>query len=118
MSIFKTPQQLRNYKPKGFFRGIRKGYIKFRTQRILNGGWHFTWMGGVEKIILKLMNTAHQEFNKPENLIPEEIEKKIRSGGSPDILNRKEPGWSVKLFELNEVTAPLYLYQHRLKHLR
>jgi beta-1,4-mannosyl-glycoprotein beta-1,4-N-acetylglucosaminyltransferase len=112
LRIFKTPEQIRNYKPSGFFRGLKKGYIKFRTQRILHGGWHFTWMGGVEKIILKLKNTAHQEFNKPENLIPEEIEKKIRSGGSPDILNRKEPGWSIKLFELNEVTVPPYLYQH------
>jgi beta-1,4-mannosyl-glycoprotein beta-1,4-N-acetylglucosaminyltransferase len=47
---------------------------------ILDGGWHFSWMGGGEKIADKLEAWAHQEFNKPENLSPKKIEHFINSG--------------------------------------
>lgn len=33
---------------------------------ILNGGWHFNFLGGVEAIKLKLQSYAHQEFNNDE----------------------------------------------------
>ena len=36
------------------------------TYRIKNGGWHLTFMGGVDKVIEKVKAFAHQEFNKPE----------------------------------------------------
>jgi beta-1,4-mannosyl-glycoprotein beta-1,4-N-acetylglucosaminyltransferase len=107
-NIFKSPQNIRLFKSTGVFRGLKRAFINLRTQKIKNGGWHFTWMGGVEKIILKLKNTAHQEFNRPENLNPSEIERKIRSGGSPDILNRDGSNWSIKLVELDD-NLPIYL---------
>jgi beta-1,4-mannosyl-glycoprotein beta-1,4-N-acetylglucosaminyltransferase len=110
-NIFKSPQNVRVFKSVGIFRGIKRALVKIRTQKIKNGGWHFTWMGGVDKIILKLKNTAHQEFNKPENLNPTEIEKKIRSGGNPDILNRQEFDWSIKLINLDN-SLPDYLVKN------
>ena len=39
------------------------------TNRIINdGGWHFSFMGGEEKIIEKINAYAHQEYNKPHYL--------------------------------------------------
>lgn len=37
-------------------------------KKIPDGGWHFTWMGGVERIRTKLQSFPHSEFNKPEYL--------------------------------------------------
>ena len=44
---------------------------------IPNGGWHFTFMGGAEKVKQKVQSFAHQEYNKPEkiNKIPFLIEQ-------------------------------------------
>lgn len=106
IKVFGSPEELRNYRSYGLFRGLKRIYIRIRTQNISHGGWHFTWMGGVEKIILKLKNMAHQEFNRPENLIPEEIEKKIRSGKNPDILNRNDGEICVELLPIDDRLPP------------
>ncbi len=72
---------LRGYKLSGPLRGIKRAFFKaFLIQKISNGGWHFTWMAGVEKIIQKLESFAHQEFNKPEFKHPEKIKELISSG--------------------------------------
>jgi hypothetical protein len=65
-----------------------------------------------------LKNTAHQEFNKPENLIPEEIERTIRSGKNPDILNREGSELFVELLPIDE-RLPNYLVDniHEFKEL-
>lgn len=74
-------ENLRAYKWSGPLRGIKRALFKtFFIQKIPNGGWHFTWMAGVEKIIQKLESFAHQEFNKPEYKDPENIKKLIESG--------------------------------------
>ncbi len=72
---------LRGYKLSGPLRGIKRAFFKtFLIQKISDGGWHFTWMAGVEKIIQKLESFAHQEFNKPEFKQPEKIKELISSG--------------------------------------
>jgi beta-1,4-mannosyl-glycoprotein beta-1,4-N-acetylglucosaminyltransferase len=48
--------------------------------KIADGGWHFSWMGGGKNIAKKLESWAHQEFNKPENLQPEKIDGFIKEG--------------------------------------
>jgi len=74
-------EQLRSTKFKGVLRGIRRSFFnKFSTQTIKNGGWHFTWMAGVEKIIQKLESFAHQEFNQPQYKNPDKIKELILSG--------------------------------------
>jgi beta-1,4-mannosyl-glycoprotein beta-1,4-N-acetylglucosaminyltransferase len=107
--IFKCPQEVRNYRGKGLFRGVKKFLIKQRTQDLSNGGWHFTWMGGVEKIILKMNSMAHQELNKPELQDPKLIEEKIRSGG--DILGASLAGGDYELLELHR-ELPKYLIEN------
>lgn len=56
---------------------LRKKYIttpsedRFHTtgcKFIEKGGWHFTWLGGLEGIKLKIQSYAHQEFDTSEVL--------------------------------------------------
>lgn len=54
--------------------------------RIKKAGWHFSYLGGVEKIKQKIQSFAHTEFNKEEYLQDEQIINAIRNG--KDIFNR------------------------------
>lgn len=49
---------------------------------IEQAGWHFSYMGGIDKIIQKLGSWSHPEYNTPENKNPERIEYIIRNGKS------------------------------------
>lgn len=52
--------------------------------KIENGGWHLSFMGGVERVRTKIESYAHQEFNS--SYYKDQIENKINSGR--DIYNR------------------------------
>lgn len=49
---------------------------------IEEGGWHFTYLGGVEKIIKKLESYAHQEHNTDYFKDKKRIEQAIKEGKS------------------------------------
>jgi beta-1,4-mannosyl-glycoprotein beta-1,4-N-acetylglucosaminyltransferase len=90
MSFFDgSLERLRGYKLSGPLRGIKRAFFKtFLVQKISNGGWHFSWMAGIDKIIQKLESFAHQEFNKPEYKNPEKIKQLIIAGNDfllPDL---------------------------------
>lgn len=53
---------------------------------IPNGGWHFSYIGGVKRIRKKLAEFAHQEYNNDQYNTPEKIIKAISTG--EDFLNR------------------------------
>jgi len=42
---------------------------------IMNGGWHFSWMGGIDRVKTKLKSYSHQENNR--NNILESIDKML-----------------------------------------
>lgn len=65
-----SPQRLRNIRD-----AIRPGFC-----RIQNGGWHFSFLGGVERIIHKIESFAHHEFNLDKFKDPEAIKERIRQG--------------------------------------
>ncbi len=48
--------------------------------RVPNAGWHFSYMGGVERVRQKLAAFAHQEYNHPEFTDPKHIEAALASG--------------------------------------
>src|SRR5258705_4878061 len=73
-----TPQQLRDSR-----------HI-YKTAR--NGGWHFSYLGGLEKIKNKIQSFAHTEFNRAEYLDDANILKALEEG--KDILKR--PGVSFR----------------------
>lgn len=52
---------------------------------IENGGWHFTYQGGLEKIKTKLENFGHQEYNNDQvkNLIQERLDRGMDVLGRP-----------------------------------
>ncbi len=79
-----------------------------------NGGWHFTSLGGTEKIIQKIESWGHQEFNTPK--IKEKVKKQVELGG--DIFLRR----GIKKLTRVEVTTehfPPYIVenQHKYSHL-
>ena len=47
---------------------------------VKNGGWHFSWMGGVERIQEKLAAYAHQERNRPEIAATDNIKQSLKAG--------------------------------------
>ena len=83
-----SPQQLRDNR--NVYRSIPKS------------GWHFSYLGGLEKIKYKIQSFAHTEFNKEEFLSDANIIKAMEEGR--DIFNRPDttyrffspyyyPGW-------------------------
>lgn len=53
---------------------------------IPDGGWHFTFMGGVEQIRKKLFSYSHQEYNNPKYNTKEKILKAVMKG--EDLFNQ------------------------------
>lgn len=61
-----SPQELRNQ--------------RWDFGRVYDGGWHFTWFGGVEKCLEKLAVTAHQELNKSHIANTEYVAERMARG--------------------------------------
>jgi len=76
---------------------------------IEDGGWHFSFMGGVDKIIQKLNATPHQELNTPEHTDPHRISA-LTSQGS-DIFGRPH---DFKFVEIDD-TFPAYIVENQEK---
>lgn len=61
--------------------------IDFKTDVYYNlGGWHFTYFGSKEFMINKIQSFAHDEYNKPEYLDIDKLDKKIKN--QQDIFDR------------------------------
>ena len=78
--IAATGKQFKQLTPQGL-RDNRDSYSS-----LPNAGWHFSFLGGVEKIRQKLRSFAHTEFNKEEFTNEEHIREALRKG--EDILKR------------------------------
>lgn len=63
---------------------------------VKKAGWHFSYLGGLEKIKLKIRSFAHSEYNKEEFMNDENILKAMEEGR--DIFNR--PGVSYRFVSL------------------
>ena len=55
---------------------------------IENAGWHFSYIGGVERVLEKLQSFAHQEFNTPEFIDSVKVSEKMIA--SKDLFDRPE----------------------------
>lgn len=86
-----TPNELRNMGP---------------NFMINYGGWHFAWLGGMEKMLTKLESFAHQEANNAK--FRDKLEYKYSKGQSL---------WHTdywKFVEINE-TFPKYLIENQME---
>ena len=73
---------------------------------IPDAGWHFAYIGGVEKIIQKIESYAHTEHNTSEFKEAERIKKIIESGQSLYGENMK------CVFQRIDQSYPMYLQQN------
>lgn len=54
--------------------------LRCRLPRLRNGGWHFTFLGGVERILTKLHSVAERDKDSPENNDLQKLQDSIESG--------------------------------------
>lgn len=80
-TIASTAKQFREISPQGL-RDKRDEY-----PALPRAGWHFSYLGGAEKIMEKLVSSAHSEYNRPEFCGKKEIELALAEG--KDILKRE-----------------------------
>jgi len=57
-----------------------KMYFGKKIYLIKEGGWHFSFLGGVDSIINKISSICHFEKDTPDNKDPKKILEKIRKG--------------------------------------
>ena len=79
--------------------------------KLENGGWHFSFQGGVEKIMEKLQVYAHQEFNRPDIVDREWITEAINT--PKDVLKRNNT--YMKFVNLDD-TFPKYIINNKTKY--
>lgn len=65
-----------------FFRDYTSAFDlrRWSGHRVPNAGWHFSYMGGAERVRQKLASFAHQEFNRPEFTDLKHLEAALSSG--------------------------------------
>lgn len=76
---------------------------------IQNGGWHFSFMGGAERIREKIFSYSHQEFNNPKFNKLSKI--KIALSSNRDLFNRN---FQMKIADLN--TLPGFVIRNAEKY--
>jgi hypothetical protein len=70
---------------------------------VRNGGWHFTFQGGVDKVKAKLEAYGHQELNNEE----------VKSSLDDTIKNNKDIRGRYIKFWTDESNLPTYILKHR-----
>ncbi len=106
-NFFRTPENLRIYKPEpGVVGWVRHLERKLRHQRLTEGGWHFSWLMTPEQMIEKIESYSHTDHNTPSVKSVDTIRAAIESGR--DILGKGER------FRLVEIDAsfPPFLREH------
>ncbi len=98
-SVVCTGKQFKENSPQ-LFRDNRNNY-----KRIKKGGWHFSYLGGYEKIRHKLLSFAHTEYNKPAYTDEKHIIAALEKG--EDVLKRPDVKYIVARLE----TYPVYLQE-------
>ena len=83
-----TPQYLRGH----------RGTFK----RVLNGGWHCSYFGGLERIIDKIKQFSHQEYNNIKYLNDDKLKNHIEN--RTDLFDRNNEKW-----EYNDISLDLNL---------
>lgn len=90
---------------------IQQVYLKgWNIKFIEDGGWHFSYLGGIDKVIQKLESFAHTEYNKPEYKNPDKLKELIESG--KDIFGRN---FEYQFIPLDN-TFPEFILQNKDKY--
>ena len=73
-----------------------------------NAGWHFSYLGGTDRVIEKIESFAHQEYNTESIKDRKILEEKIRTGN--DIYNR--PGAMPMKIEKIDYSYPKFIQKN------
>jgi beta-1,4-mannosyl-glycoprotein beta-1,4-N-acetylglucosaminyltransferase len=106
------------------FRNLNSNFNSVRYHRVSNdpvhqpifkdSGWHFSYMGGPDRIRQKLEAFSAKGFNRAELTNTDLIAERIRN--LTDVLCRgPEEGFWLKKVEINEDNHPMYLVQNQKK---
>jgi beta-1,4-mannosyl-glycoprotein beta-1,4-N-acetylglucosaminyltransferase len=77
-------------------------------------GWHFSFLGGLERIRAKLEAYAeHSDYNKPDIMNAQNMANRINN--LQDILCRKDGLEFLKKIEVNEENHPKYIVENKTK---
>lgn len=87
--------------------------IKVCNENNIPTGWHYTWLGGVEKVIQKIESYSHAEQNNDQ--IKNSLEYKILN--LKDVIGRNQ--FDPKKIDINYNNSPKYLIDNlnKFKHL-
>lgn len=103
-----------NYKDLTTIRKVRTDYRDQEQSKqhtvIEDGGWHFTYLGGIKTIIYKIESLSHPEMNKAKYKDPAQIKKLIESG--KDIFKRDNMAHS---FLPLDASFPRYIVENQSK---
>lgn len=80
---------------------------RWRGQPVRNGGWHFSSMGGVDRVQAKIAAYSHKEFNQPQYTDREKLAQAMQAGRNPNL-----PGMKLRFEPLND-TYPAYVRENR-----
>jgi len=91
---------------------IQKLFPKTRRIKFVdNSGWHFSYLGGTEKIKIKRKALAHTEISSEELVNDEQILKDIQEG----ILNTKDKRIKINYIEIDN-SFPTTIYKNKQKY--
>jgi len=109
----RSATSVRSYKSNGSLRGIKRTLFRhFKTQKIENGGWHFTWIYDIKGICSKVAASAHSEYRSTGQIDPSEIERLIKNGYDLQIPSRR-----YRIAEIDE-SFPRDLVENRQHYAR
>lgn len=77
--------------------------IRCNVTKIVNSGYHLSYFFGVDRIITKVKNFSHDEFNNGKYLDKDKIKECIKHG--KDLFDRNEEKW-MKLEHIDEANLP------------
>lgn len=93
------PKQRAREKDKKFYLYSKYGlptYLRFcKGKKIKNGGWHFSYIGNIDSIKLKMASIAEQQFNTAEKNTDSMLMTKISENG--DVLERGDVFVNLKI---------------------
>ncbi|WP_448530533.1 hypothetical protein [Raineya sp.] len=95
---------------------LQRDLAEPQVKIIHQGGWHFSYMGGMERIIKKLESLAHPEFNNDFYKNEQKVKELILSGKS--LFSENEFFERVDIFN-TEIPFPKYVKENlnKFKHL-
>jgi beta-1,4-mannosyl-glycoprotein beta-1,4-N-acetylglucosaminyltransferase len=99
----------------GGLTGLKLAGNRGKFLKVRNGAWHFSWIGGVEKVTEKIRACAHDELNNSNLLRPEKI-REIIDGGVH--ITERSKDRIVQYVPIDE-TFPRYVFnnQEKFSHL-